>query len=103
MADVAVDNETFLDSLGSFAKLELLKWPKTDRKKKLGDIIPPTDSEIWKNYDALEVAALSGKSEPLSSTTDSVASSSVESDAMKDAMEQVAESVTSQASRHQNL
>ena len=95
-----MDNETFLDSLGSFAKLELLKWPKTDRKKKLGDIFPPTDSEIWKNYDALEAAALSGKSEPLSSTTDSVASSSVESDAMKDAMEQVAESVTSQASRH---
>merc|ERR1719471_757913 len=69
-----------MDSLGSFAKLELLKWPKNDRKKKLCDIFPPADSDIWKNYDQLEAAALSGKSEPPSSSSsnaaDSVASSS---------------------------
>ena len=92
-----------MDSLGSFAKLELLKWPKNDRKKKLCDIFPPADSEIWKNYDQLEAAALSGKSEPPSSSSaaDSVASSSTSADnnALKDAMEQVAESVASQASK----
>ena len=100
LADVAKDNETFLDSLGNYAKLELFKWPKTARKKKLGDIFPAADSEIWKNYDELEAAAHAGQSEPSSSsTTDSVASSSVDNNALKDAMEQVAESVASQASR----
>ena len=99
MADVAKDNETFLDSLANNAKLELFKWPKTTRKKKLGDIFPSIDSEIWKNYDELEAAALAGKSDPSSSsTTDSLASSSVENNALKDAMEEVAESVASQAS-----
>ena len=100
LADVDKDNETFLDSLGNYSKLELFKWPKTARKKKLGDIFPAADSEIWRNYDELEAAALAGKSEPSSSsTTDSVASSSVDNNALKDAMEQVAESVASQASR----
>ena len=89
-----------MDSLGSFAKLELLKWPKNDRKKKLCDIFPSADSDIWKNYDQLEAAALSGKSEPSSaSAADSVASSSsADNNALKDAMEQVAESVASQVS-----
>ena len=100
LADVDKDNETFLDSLGNYSKLELFKWPKTARKKKLSDIFPAGDSEIWRNYDELEAAALAGKSEPSSSsTTDSVASSSVDNNALKDAMEQVAESVASQASR----
>ena len=100
LADVDKDNETFLDSLGNYSKLELFKWPKTARKKKLGDIFPAADSEIWRNYDELEAAALAGQSEPSSSsTTDSVASSSVDNNALKDAMEQVAESVASQASR----
>ena len=85
--------------------MELLKWPKNDRKKKLCDIFPPADSEIWKNYDQLEAAALSGKSEPASSSSaaaDSVASStSADNNALKDAMEQVAESVASQASEVQ--
>ena len=100
LADVDKDNETFLDSLGNYSKLELFKWPKTARKKKLGDIFPAGDSEIWRNYDELEAAALAGQSEPSSSsTTDSVASSSVDNNALKDAMEQVAESVASQASR----
>ena len=90
-----------MDSLGNYSKLELFKWPKTARKKKLGDIFPAADSEIWRNYDELEAAALAGQSEPSSSssTTDSVASSSVDNNALKDAMEQVAESVASQASR----
>merc|ERR1719471_1215717 len=93
-----------MDSLGSFAKLELLKWPKNDRKKKLCDIFPPADSDIWKNYDQLEAAALSGKSEPPSSSSaaaDSVASStsSADNNALEDAMEQVAESVASQVKR----
>jgi len=100
MADVAKDNETLLDSLANSAKLELFKWPKTARKKKLGDIFPPADSDIWKNYEELEAAALAGKSDPSSSsTTDSLASSSVENNALEDAMEEVAESVASQVKR----
>jgi len=100
MADVAKDNETFLDSLANNAKLELFKWPKTTRKKKLGDIFPSIDSEIWKNYDELEAAALAGKSDPSSSsTTDSLASSSVGNNALEDAMEEVAETVASQVKR----
>ena len=99
MADVAKENETFVDSIDKFAKLELLKWPKSSRKKKLCDIFPSADSEIWKNYDELEAAALAGKSDPSTSTTNSVASSSVESNALKDAMEEVAESVASQVKR----
>ena len=99
MADVAKDNETFLDSLANNAKLELFKWPKTSRKKKLGDIFPSADSEIWNNYDELESVALAGKSDPSSSTTDSLASSSVDNNALKDAMEEVAEIVASQVKR----
>ena len=99
IADISKDNETSLDALANYAKLELLKWPKTARKKKLGDIFPPADSDIWKNYDELEAAALAGKSDPSSSTTDSVASASADNNALKDAMEEVAESVASQASR----
>ena len=48
MADVAKDNETLLDSLANSAKLELFKWPKTARKKKLGDIFPPAGTNCIK-------------------------------------------------------
>ena len=99
VADVEKDNATFMDSLVNYAKLELFKWPKTARKKKLGDIFPSADSELWKNYDELEAAALAGKSDPSSSTTASLASSSVDNNALKDALEEVAESVASQVKR----
>ena len=99
LVDVDKNNDTFLDSLGSFAKLELLKWPKNDRKKKLGDIFPTTDSEIWKNYYGFEAAIHSGKSDTSPSATHSMASSSAENDALKDALEEVAEIVASQVKR----
>ena len=43
-------------------RLETLRWPRTQRKKKLGDIFPAADSKIWENYDEMEAAARGGES-----------------------------------------
>ena len=58
------ENAEFMDSLDSFAKMELSKWTEDERKKKLCDIFPPADSEMWKNYDVLEAAAAADENDP---------------------------------------